>query len=369
MAAKKQQPIELISSEKDKAKALATTLEKIGKQFGQGSVMRLGENTHLNIGSIPTGSIGLDIALGVGGIPKGRIIELFGPESSGKTTVALHCVAEAQKRGGIAVYIDAEHALDPVYAKAIGVDVDELLVCQPDTGEQGLDIAEALVRSGAIDIVVVDSVAALTPRAEIEGEMGDAFVGLHARMMSQAMRKLAGSISKSECAAIFINQLRENIHAASFANRPTEATTGGRALKFYASVRIDVRRAEHIKNGTTMIGSHTRVKVVKMHTPLQESSKTADDGASAPREWCGCSGCMVHSGRRHGAHGRRAFPLFGNTFALAHGFTLDLDGVGVVDDPVTDGVGQGGVVQVLVPLAGVVLGAEDGGGHLAPGLY
>ena len=369
MAAKKQQPIELISSEKDKAKALATTLEKIGKQFGQGSVMRLGENTHLNIGSIPTGSIGLDIALGVGGIPKGRIIELFGPESSGKTTVALHCVAEAQKRGGIAAYIDAEHALDPVYAKAIGVDVDELLVCQPDTGEQGLDIAEALVRSGAIDIVVVDSVAALTPRAEIEGEMGDAFVGLHARMMSQAMRKLAGSISKSECAAIFINQLRENIHAASFANRPTEVTTGGRALKFYASVRIDVRRAEHIKNGTTMIGSHTRVKVVKMHTPLQESSKTADDGASAPREWCGCSGCMVHSGRRHGAHGRRAFPLFGNTFALAHGFTLDLDGVGVVDDPVTDGVGQGGVVQVLVPLAGVVLGAEDGGGHLAPGLY
>ena len=273
MAAKKQQPIELISSEKDKAKALATTLKKIGKQFGQGSVMRLGENTHLNIGSIPTGSIGLDIALGVGGIPKGRIIELFGPESSGKTTVALHCVAEAQKRGGIAVYIDAEHALDPVYAKAIGVDVDELLVCQPDTGEQGLDIAEALVRSGAIDIVVVDSVAALTPRAEIEGEMGDAFVGLHARMMSQAMRKLAGSISKSECAAIFINQLRENIHAASFANRPTEATTGGRALKFYASVRIDVRRAEHIKNGTTMIGSHTRVKVVKnkVAPPFRES--------------------------------------------------------------------------------------------------
>lgn len=273
MAAKKQQPIELISSEKDKAKALATTLEKIGKQFGQGSVMRLGENTHLNVESIPTGSIGLDIALGIGGIPKGRIIELFGPESSGKTTVALHCVAEAQKRGGIAAYIDAEHALDPVYAKAIGVDVDELLVCQPDTGEQGLDIAEALVRSGAIDIVVIDSVAALTPRAEIEGEMGDAFVGLHARMMSQAMRKLAGSISKSECAAIFINQLRENIHAASFANRPTEVTTGGRALKFYASVRIDVRRAEHIKNGTTMIGSHTRVKVVKnkVAPPFKES--------------------------------------------------------------------------------------------------
>ena len=258
MATKKQ--LEPVAPAADKKKALAAALGQIEKQFGKGSVMRLGENTGMNIEHIPTGSIGLDLALGIGGLPRGRIIEIYGPESSGKTTVALHSVAEAQKLGGTAAFIDAEHALDPVYAKALGVDIDSLLVSQPDTGEQGLDIAEALVRSGAIDIVVIDSVAALTPRAEIEGEMGDSFVGLHARMMSQAMRKLAGSIAKSQCVAICINQLREKV-GVIYGN--PEVTTGGRALKFYASVRMEVRRVEHLKNGTELIGSHTRVKVVK----------------------------------------------------------------------------------------------------------
>ena len=258
MATKKQ--LEPVAPAADKKKALAAALGQIEKQFGKGSVMRLGENTGMNIEHIPTGSIGLDLALGIGGLPRGRIIEIYGPESSGKTTVALHSVAEAQKLGGTAAFIDAEHALDPVYAKALGVDIDSLLVSQPDTGEQGLDIAEALVRSGAIDIVVIDSVAALTPRAEIEGEMGDSFVGLHARMMSQAMRKLAGSIAKSQCVAIFINQLREKV-GVMFGN--PETTTGGRALKFYSSVRMDVRRVESIKQGGEVIGNHVRVKVVK----------------------------------------------------------------------------------------------------------
>ena len=258
MATKKQ--LEPVAPAADKKKALEAALGQIEKQFGKGSVMRLGENAGMNVEHIPTGSIGLDLALGIGGLPRGRIVEIYGPESSGKTTVALHCVAEAQKLGGTAAFIDAEHALDPVYARALGVNIDELLVSQPDTGEQGLDIAEALVRSGAIDIVVIDSVAALTPRAEIEGEMGDSFVGLHARMMSQAMRKLAGSIAKSQCVAIFINQLREKVGVIYGS---PEVTTGGRALKFYASVRIDVRRMEHLKNGTEMIGSHTRCKVVK----------------------------------------------------------------------------------------------------------
>ena len=240
--------------------ALDTALAQVEKSFGKGSAMRLGDQPEQNVEVIPTGSLALDMALGIGGLPKGRIVEIYGPESSGKTTVALHSVAEAQKLGGTAAFIDAEHALDPVYAKALGVDIDSLLVSQPDTGEQGLDIAEALVRSGAIDIVVIDSVAALTPRAEIEGEMGDSFVGLHARMMSQAMRKLAGSIAKSQCVAIFINQLREKV-GVIYGN--PEVTTGGRALKFYASVRMEVRRVEHLKNGTELIGSHTRVKVVK----------------------------------------------------------------------------------------------------------
>lgn len=258
MATKKQ--LEPVAPAADKKKALAKALGDIEKNFGSGAVMCLGQNAGMSVEHIPTGSIGLDLALGIGGLPRGRIVEIYGPESSGKTTVALHCIAEAQKLGGTAAFIDAEHALDPIYANALGVDIDSLLVSQPDTGEQGLDIAEALVRSGAIDIVVIDSVAALTPRAEIEGEMGDAFVGLHARMMSQAMRKLAGSIAKSQCVAIFINQLREKVGVIYGS---PEVTTGGRALKFYASVRIDVRRMEHLKNGTELIGSHTRAKVVK----------------------------------------------------------------------------------------------------------
>ena len=246
--------------EQDKLKALNQALGQIEKDFGKGSVMKLGEATSMNIDVIPTGSIGLDIAVGIGGLPKGRIIEVYGPESSGKTTVALHTVAEAQKQGGIAAFIDAEHALDPVYAKALGVDIDNLIISQPDTGEQALEIAEALIRSGAIDIIVVDSVAALVPRAEIEGDMGDSHVGLQARLMSQALRKLTGSIKKSNCVAIFINQLREKV-GIMFGN--PETTTGGRALKFYSSVRLDVRRIDTIKQGDKVIGSRTRVKVVK----------------------------------------------------------------------------------------------------------
>ncbi len=244
----------------EKKKALEMAMGQIEKQFGKGAIMRLGENAHMNIETIPTGSIGLDIALGVGGVPRGRIVEIFGPESSGKTTVALHIVAEAQKAGGDAAFIDAEHALDPSYAKKLGVDIDNLIVSQPDTGEQALEIAEALVRSGAIDVIVVDSVAALVPKAEIDGEMGDSHVGLQARLMSQALRKLAGVISKSKTTAIFINQLREKV-GIMFGN--PETTPGGRALKFYSSVRLDVRRIESIKQGTEVVGNRTRVKVVK----------------------------------------------------------------------------------------------------------
>ena len=244
----------------DKLKALETALTQIKKQFGEGAVMRLGQNNTLQVEAIPTGSLSLDLALGIGGLPRGRIVEIYGPESSGKTTLALHCVAEGQKMGGNAAFIDVEHALDPVYAAALGVDVDSLLVSQPDTGEQALEITEALVRSNAIDVIVVDSVAALVPRAEIEGEMGGSHVGLQARLMSQALRKLAGAISKSNCVAIFINQLREKVGVV-YGN--PEVTPGGRALKFYSSVRIDVRKKEVIKNGTDIIGSHTKVKVVK----------------------------------------------------------------------------------------------------------
>jgi recombination protein RecA len=258
--AEKKKRLDPVAPAADKKKALAQALGQIEKDFGKGAVMRLGENTGMNVEHIPTGSIGLDMALGIGGLPRGRIIEIYGPESSGKTTVALHAVAQAQKMGGEAAFIDAEHALDPIYARALGVDIDSLLVSQPDTGEQGLEITEALVRSGAVDIIVVDSVAALVPRAEIEGDMGDSFVGLHARMMSQAMRKLAGVIAKSNSCVVFINQLREKV-GVIYGN--PEVTTGGRALKFYASVRIDVRRAEHLKDGSTLIGSHTRCKVVK----------------------------------------------------------------------------------------------------------
>lgn len=244
----------------EKKKALDLTLSQIEKQFGKGSIMRLGENAKLNIDVIPTGSLDLDIALGIGGIPRGRIIEIFGPESSGKTTVSLHIIAESQKLGGIAAFIDAEHALDPGYAKKLGVDIENLVISQPDTGEQALEIAEALVRSGAIDIVIVDSVAALVPKAEIEGEMGDSHIGLQARLMSQALRKLAGTISKSNSTVVFINQLREKV-GVMFGS--PETTTGGRALKFYASIRLDVRRIDSIKQGDEIIGNRTRIKVVK----------------------------------------------------------------------------------------------------------
>ncbi|PWM43862.1 MAG: recombinase RecA [Clostridiales bacterium] len=244
----------------DKKKALESALLQIEKNFGKGSVMTLGQNAAMAVESISTGSFSLDSALGVGGVPRGRIVEIYGPESSGKTTVALHIVAEAQKLGGTAAFVDAEHALDPVYAKNLGVDVDNLLVSQPDDGEQALEITETLVRSGAIDIIVIDSVAALVPKQEIEDDMGDPHVGLHARLMSQALRKLAGIVSKTNCVAVFINQLREKV-GVMYGN--PEVTTGGRALKFYATIRLDVRRVETLKNGTEAVGAHTRVKVVK----------------------------------------------------------------------------------------------------------
>ena len=257
MAVEKKKPEAPLS---DKKKALETAISQIEKNFGKGTVMRLGDRPEMNVEAIPTGSLALDAALGIGGVPKGRIIEIYGPESSGKTTLALHIVAQAQKRGGEVAFVDAEHALDPDYASRIGVDIDSMLVSQPDTGEQALEITDALVRSGAVDVVVVDSVAALTPRAEIEGEMGDTFVGLQARLMSQALRKLAGNISKTNCVVIFINQLRMKI-GVMYGN--PETTTGGNALKFYASVRIDIRRTEAIKNGTEIVGNRTRAKIVK----------------------------------------------------------------------------------------------------------
>ena len=244
----------------DKMKAIESAMGQIEKQFGKGSIMKLGEHSSLNVDAISTGSLDLDIALGIGGVPRGRIIEIYGPESSGKTTVALHVAAEAQKLGGAVAFVDEEHALDPSYARNLGVDTENLIVSQPDTGEQGLEIAEALVRSGAIDVLVVDSVAALVPRAEIEGEMGDSHVGLQARLMSQALRKLTGTINKSKCVVIFINQLREKV-GVMFGN--PETTTGGRALKFYSSIRLDVRRIDSIKQGDEIVGNRTRVKVMK----------------------------------------------------------------------------------------------------------
>ena len=254
-------PVELKTTKEEKLKALDGALARIEKQYGRGSIMKLGDNTtKLNIETIPTGSMSLDIALGLGGIPKGRIIEIYGPESSGKTTVSLHMIAEAQKKDGIAAFIDAEHALDPVYAKNIGVDIDNLYISQPDSGEQALEICETMVRSGAVDLVVIDSVAALVPKSEIDGDMGDASMGVQARLMSQALRKLTAIISKSNCTVIFINQLREKI-SVMFGN--PETTTGGRALKFYSTIRLDVRRVESIKSGGEVIGNHVRVKIVK----------------------------------------------------------------------------------------------------------
>ena len=309
----------------EKKKALEMAMGQIEKQFGKGSIMKLGESAHLNIEVIPTGAIGLDIALGVGGVPRGRVVEIFGPESSGKTTVALHIVAEAQKLGGEAAFIDAEHALDPVDAKHLGVDIENLLVSQPDTGEQALEIAEALVRSGAIDVIVIDSVAALVPKAEIDGEMGDSHVGLQARLMSQALRKLAGVISKSKTTAIFINQLREKV-GVMFGN--PETTPGGRALKFYSSVRLDIRRIETLKSGSEMIGNRTKAKVVKnkVAPPFKEAEFDILYGQGISKEgsvldvavsldivnksgaWFSCNGQRIGQGRENAKNYLRENP-------------------------------------------------------------
>ena len=298
----------------EKLKALDAAIGQIEKQFGKGAVMKLGDpSSRMNVETVPTGSLSLDIALGLGGIPKGRIVEIYGPESSGKTTVTLHMIAEVQKMGGIAGFIDAEHALDPVYAKNIGVDIDNLYISQPDNGEQALEIAETMVRSGAIDIVVVDSVAALVPKSEIDGDMGESHVGLQARLMSQALRKLTSVISKSNCSVIFINQLREKI-GVMFGN--PETTTGGRALKFYASVRLDVRRVEALKQGGEVIGNHTRVKVVKNKVAPPFKEAEFDPSLLSPRYFLVIQTAMLIRGYGLSAANRLIFPEGRNQYEL-----------------------------------------------------